>query len=349
MPHKQLDLIPQQPFVAPSDFEPLMKLLRGATSKRVVADFLKSKNLAHSGTWEDLESNRIRVGLETKSLTMEELVKLLSESEEYGHSHSFLFKCSKDEASRFVNDDKVSTVAAAQKLNVALGWGKVLELPMQPTISSIRLEEHGGMKTLVVKVIERREEKTFIKEYTEGKFFRMEWEVSEARAVNVIRLFANGLLEVRIASHSSKRYDTDIARIMKVVKEFLPQVPFEDYSLRKAKIELLSNPAPHEDYVKVSNSALRGKDGSTVIAASGRVDAGLIENETLSAFVGQFVKTPGCLCENTGLTFLAKTEAVPHEDIHVVLPERRNEFAVSASCAKTDYEYVFDKLRTLSS
>ena len=348
MPDSQLELIPKEPFLPPKDFEPLMKLLRGATSKRVVAEFLKAKDLAHSGTWEDLESNRIKTGLETGAITMQELMRLLCESEEYGHSHTFLFKCAKDEAAKFVGEAKVKATIAALNLKGALGWGKVLELPSQPTISSIRLEQYGGTKTLVLKVIEKREEKSFVKEYTEGKYFRMEWEVSEARAVNIVRLFANGLLEVRVASHSSKKYDPDIMRVMKVVKEFLPDIAYDDFSLRKAKEELLGNQSSHQDTVKVSNSTVRGKDGSTVAAASGRTDASLLENKPLSTFLQQFVKTPGCHCENTGLTFIAKPEGIPKEDINVSLPERRNEFAVTASCGKDDYEYVFNKLRALS-
>lgn len=175
----------------------------------------------------------------------------------------------------------------------------------------------------------------------------MEWEITEARAVNVVRLFEFGLLEVRIASHSSKKYEGDIRRVLRVVKDFLPEGIFRELSLKKAKIELWSNTDKYADTICFSNSCFRSTDGGTLTAAAGTEDGDLLSNPMVSDVLPH-VKTGDAYCESSNLYWLPQEGRLPSNKVHVILPDLRNEFAVPASCSKADYEHVFDAIRTLS-
>ena len=68
-------------------------LLRSATSLAVVTDFLKSKNISSSaGSWDEMKEKRLLPALQQQKITVADLKRLLSEAEEFGHNHIFLYQ-----------------------------------------------------------------------------------------------------------------------------------------------------------------------------------------------------------------------------------------------------------------
>lgn len=350
MSQDQLPLIPEEPFVPPADFEALMKLLSEVTSIGVVSDFLRSKNLAHSaGSWDELREKRLKRALQAGSVTMDELKHLLAEAEEFGRSHTFLYKCTRAAAAPFLDRGKVASVAAGLGLEASLGVGQVLDQPNEPHIASIRLEEDGRGTSLVLKIVEKRTRHKYVGERIEGKKLLAEWDISEARAVNVVRLFSFGVLEVRIASHqNSTRYDGDVTRVLRLVRPFLQGLHMDEFSLGKTKIKLWENRKDYAEIVRFSQQTLRNAAGSTLSGSARSEEKDIRNDKSLSAGLGAFWKTGETYCESSNIYWIAGKDALPSKEIHLILPELRNEFAVPAACSKQDYEYVFDQLRALS-
>lgn len=254
-------------------------------------------------------------------------------------------------AQSLLDDASVTSTAAGLGLSSSIGVGRVLDQPASPTITAIRLENEKRGKTLTIKVIEKRIEHRYVGESIEGDSLRKEWKIEEARAVNVVRLFSVGLLEVRIASHqTSKRYDTDIKRVLKKVEPFIPRDKFTEFSLGKAKIELWNKREVNREKLRFSNSTLRNSTGSTINAACAVEEGDLFKDKAVAASLGEFWKSGDVHCESSNLYWLAGNGGdLPSTEIHMILPELRNEFAIPAHCSKVDYEYVFDQLRALSS
>lgn len=349
VPIEQIDLIAPEPFTPPPDFNLLVRLLEEATSLTVVSEFLKKRHLTHSaGSWEEMKDKRLAPALKSGGITLDELNALLSEVEEFGGAHTFLYHCDKSVAREIIDEDSVKSIAARNGLKERIGLGRILDQPATPTLAAIRFERDSRGASLVFKVVEKRFVHTFLQDKTDGNRYSMEWEITEARAVSVVRLFEFGLLEVRIASHNSKKYDDDIRRIMEVVKAFVPFQTFSDFPLRNAKIELWTNSKKYADTICFSNSCFRGRDGATLSAASGKEEGDIAANPAMSDALASYIKKGNAYCESSNLYWLPQKDALPSAKIHVILPDLRNEFAVTASCSKADYEHVFDQIRALS-
>lgn len=351
MPTEQLPLIPEEPYNPPAEFALLSDLLPQVTSIAVISEFLKSKDVPHSaGSWDELREKRLKPALQKNAITIEELKQLLCEVEEFGRSHTFLYKCTKIAAAKHIDSDVVTSIAEKLGLEDSLGPGRVLDQPDTPHIASIRIEKDGRGSSLVIKIVEKRIRHKYLGERVEGKKLVAEWDISEARAVNVVRLFSFGILEVRIASHqNSTRYDSDLLRVLTLVRPFMEGLVTDDFSLGKAKIDLWTNRKKHEELVRFSQQTLRNSSGSTLAGTSRGEDKDLFEDKSLAAGMGAFWKTGETYCESSNIYWLAGKERLPSKEIHLILPELRNEFAVPAACSKADYEYVFDQLRALSS
>ncbi len=344
---------PNPPFDPPHEFETIFLLLKEVTSIGVVRDFLRGKGLQHSAnSWEDLREKRLLESLRKNEISISDLKSLLSEVEEFGRSHIFLYQYDNaDEVVRPLLDQVfVSQKANALGLSDCLGVGKVLNQPDDPTITSIRIEDDPRGKCLVIKIIEKRVRQTFVREKARGKYIARFWEVDEIRAVNVVRLWEFGLLEVRISSHrNSVKYDNEKTRIFTLVNPFLPGAERIDFPLWKTKLELWEKKEEYKEMVQFCSTKLIDSTGATIVGSSGSDDESLLSNAGLSNGLDAFMQANAePTCESANLYWLPQDGGLPSTKVHVILPEISNEFAVSKNCSKMDYDYVFDKLRELS-
>jgi hypothetical protein len=338
-PKSQMELIKPDP--PPKDFPLVAQLLEHATSLTVVGDYLKKRGLAHSaGSWEEMRENRLTPELRKGTLTITDLIELLAEVEEYGRAHTFLYTIPKNECALLLNEDRVRNTAKKLGVLDRLGPGQVLDQPATPTLTSIRLGSDERGTSLTLKVIEKRDEHELVGEEIQGDLLVVRYRVVPVRAVNVVRLFSFGLLEIRIQSHrSSTRYADDLARIREIVKDFVPVSNPKDFSLGHAKLRLWTQREKFADLVKFSTSRLRNRSGNMISATSGSEEKNLLQDAKVTASVDAFCAGGGAYCESSNLYWLKQDGKLPSRDIHMLLPELRNEFAIPANCSKLDYEY----------
>src|SRR5258708_4892986 len=106
---KELDLQPSPPAKRTLEaIDSIFELLRPATSLVVVSDFLKSKNLRFSATsWEEMKEKRIIPAIRQQKISLTDLKKLLSEVEEFGRSHIFLYRAPADRVANFFAESQL--------------------------------------------------------------------------------------------------------------------------------------------------------------------------------------------------------------------------------------------------
>jgi len=323
----------------------ILNLMQPITSLPVVSEFLKSKRLHHSaGSWEELRENRVIPALRSQKVTLEDLNQQLAEVEEFGRSHTFLYTATKHDAARLLDRSHIENICEKLGITSALRDVIIEELPERPTITQIREETCDGHHAWVFKVVEKREEKTFVGETTDGDRFRKEWKIGFERAVNVAKLHATGLLEIRIQSHiSSSRYEADIKEMWVILSNFLPANKFAELSLRKAKYRLWDKRDSLKTKIRFCDSTMRNNIGSTIIASTGAETADLFEDSSIGPSLDRFLQN-GAYCDSSNIWFRPFDGAINRE-IHVLLLGRNNEFAVTGSCTRNEYEYVLNELR----
>ena len=144
-------------------------LLPKVTSLSAVSEFLKQKKLSHSaGSWEEMYEKRIVPNLRNKKITIEEFAHLLSQAEEFGHCHVFLYSAKRKDIERHADTDRMKKTCEKIGLNNVFGSTTVVDLPSEPTLTEIREENANGQKQWVFKIIETRKETVFKEEIIVG-------------------------------------------------------------------------------------------------------------------------------------------------------------------------------------
>jgi hypothetical protein len=349
---KQLTLLPddQGRRPRPPEFTIVLKLLAEVTTLQVIGEFLKGKNLPFSaGSWSEMEETRLLPYLKDGKITIDDLKRLLAEAEEYGSSHVFLYTTPREKALELINEARIGRIAEERGLSDTLGLGKVLEQPATSTISSIRWEKDKRGDVLIIKIVERREERQFLGETAVGDSrIRREWDLVPIRAVSVLRLFSFGMLEIRITSHwSSTKYVSDILRVRKLTNPFFPGQHFGEYSLTKAKKALWQNRKKMTKQLRFNSSCLRTNIGGRLDAAGGDETTDMFQDPAVAAGVDA-IWGSGAFCESSSVYWLEQEGSLPSREMHMLLSGQNNEFAITSASSKKDYECIFDQLRALA-
>ena len=213
------------------------------------------------------------------------------------------------------------------------------ELPPAPTISSIRLDGDGS-GTLSIKLVETRTYEELVEQKTEGNRKTYVYEQMQARAVNVMRLSSTGILELRIQSHLNRsQYHEDIKRVWSCMDDFFPEAKFSRHSLQKLKERIWKNRDTLEGKIRVSDVRLEDDKGFPITASTPKADSNLAGHAGAVNSIQAFLDA-GAHQKSAGVWWVKQENGIPSTDIHILLSGESNEFALTATCTKADYEYV---------
>jgi hypothetical protein len=323
----------------------IMKLLESVTSLSVVSEFLKSKGVPHSaGSWEEMHEKRISPCLHSKKITLVDLIRLLGEAEEFGRCHVFLYSAKKNDIEKCMQQDHIHSLCHKLGHTKALTEALIVDLPEKPTLTEIREDNADGQARWVFKIIEARREKEFVGEKTQGDRIIREWLLKDIRAVNVARLHANGFLELRIQSHlNTTKYEADVRRMWLALKEFLPPKLFKEFHLTKAKSQLWQERDTLKKKIRFSDSTMINNFGTTLVASTGAEENDLFEDSGATESIDHFLEH-GAYTDSSNIWW-RPLEGETNREVHMLLSGRSNEFAITASCTKLEYEYVLNELR----
>lgn len=331
----------------------IFKLLRQATSQQVVKDFLKSHDVAISASnWDDLYTRRIEPALQEGKIAVADLRTLLREVEEYGRQHVFLFRCTPARAKALLATTRIQTIVSEVGLDNLLDTPLDLELPDAATIVDIRQIPANGVapfKSLVIKQVETRSTRKFLREDFDstGNTMSRTYSVERKRAVNIVRLYEDGLLELRIASQdNSTRYHDNVNSLFGSVSQIIPRHGFDEISLRQAKKRFFNERQELAEEVRYSHSSARNDFGFSMNVSCSSQDDNICNDGGSIAALQGFIDNEGQVV-GTNIYLKIPDEADPRE-VHILISGEVNEFAIPVTCSANDYEYVRGKIFSLN-
>jgi len=339
---------------AEDDLKFILGLLRENTTIRRVQSFLADRGLPRTASaWKELISERILPALKSDKITRSDLIDLLRESEEYGTQHVFLYET--ESAPLFENQARIRRILKSRGAEDVLERPRLVDKPDEPTIVDVRSFDSRHGSTLVVKVVKTRQLETIEPDPDEEDRLRIIR--THTRAVHVLRLNPKGLLEMAVESHASRRpqpaglagsrilrayrYDEDVELLWDLCGDVFPREEFKEVSLSRAKANLWKKRQQLKNEVRYSDLTARNESGSIQRMATGDLEADLSSDISASRSVDVFARR--AIFERTNIYF-RKGNPLPSREIHVLLGGRINEFAITASCSKDDYDYVLGRL-----
>lgn len=336
-------------FITTSENTRIFKLLEDNTSLGVFAQFLKAKGLPYSvNTWKDAFERRVIPALKEGKLTRADLIGLLRQVEEYGRQHVFLYRTTPVKSSQLCNPVYIRSELGKLGREDLMDKSVVLDRPNDLTLVDVRIEQVTDGNLLVVKAIEGRLYREFIGEERDGNKITRTYQEIDARAVNVARVHPDGLMELRVQSYNSSDYDEHVADFWSLLNPIVPQAMFEAESISPAKQYLWKYKKKLESKIRYSDSRLRNKVGTVLSAATGDAQASLYQDNGAVESLDTFLKGDA-YCDKSNVFWIKADNGIPSKDIHIMLDGKINEFAVTAACNKTDYEFVLSEIRKFNS
>ncbi|UWE18057.1 hypothetical protein [Herbaspirillum huttiense] len=320
-------------------------LLQQTTSKEIVSDFLRRKDVPHTGTWPELIDKRLVGAVTDNKLAIEDLVELLRSVEEFGKQHVFLQRCKEADAIALMDRKRISSILAARGLSALLVEPAVLDQPAEPTIVDVRWEKANVDLNLTIKLVEQRVSmrQGGLEQLPDGRMARIQF-IEKHRAVHVVKLHRNGLLELRIASQSSKsKYEEEVHRVWKYFEPFLPSNFFADVDLTDAKNYMWEHRSENEEVYEYSNHWVRDEYGNVLSAVTAGGRRGLSSNKAVGGGLDYTLKNDSNAYSEGSNCWFKKSSSLSN-DVHVLLSGQPNEFTLPANCTKEDYQYVLNQL-----
>lgn len=326
----------------------LLTLIERATSIAVVRDFLKARNLQHSAaSWDELRSKRLVPAFEEGRLSLADLHGLLRRTEGFGRQHVFLFQCPPERACAMIAESRVRDLLK-EKGFVGVGQEPlIVDMPDVPLIVDASFSGVDPNRVVTLKEIEKRIARKLKSEQTDkvSMTYTKVYQVEEQRAVNVARLWSNGLLEIRIASRdNATRYKEDLASFLGRLWPVILVSEFQEISLKKVKDDLWARRIELNDLVRFSTYTLENDEGFSLRANAALSTDDLADNEQIAKSLAEF-RSEQTYCSASNIFFKKPNADGSEKEIHVLLNGEVNEFAVTAAITEEEYEYVLHQVR----
>lgn len=331
-----------------NDIPRIAELLRFSTSRKVVQNFLRSKNLAHSSTsWDEFITKRIIQPVDDGELDVKDLLNLLASAEEFGKQHIFLYQCSAKAAAELLDPARLTPVLKKRGLESLIEAPLALDTPEVATIVEIRIEAAKVPLSLTIKEVYAHEALKQTGIARDGDSLTKTWKVVRTRAVNVAKLHRDGLLELRLASVSESSYKEQLERFIRQLGDIIPVQMFDTVDFSSAKAKLCDEKDALSDKIRFADTILRNEFGTTFRVASGSRDDDLAQDEGARAGEGAFLGHNGAYPDGHNFFFREVPDELSKEML-ILMSGEANEFGVMANCDESDYNYVLRELRSLN-
>jgi len=204
-------------------------------------------------------NRRLKPYLHDKSLKIDEISLLLREIEEHGGQHILLYQLGRNEAL----GDLFSPGSLEERIEGLPDWPRVGEasfvnLPEKQTIVEVRRDKKGSKDSVIVKFVEKRVHKRRKGVEQDKGDYLVRYSQETYRAVNVVRISADGIAEVRIFSHrEATSYGGEAIALLQRTAPLVPVTKWESFPLGKLRNNLL-NPKKRNEMKKQFKLGLIG-------------------------------------------------------------------------------------------
>ncbi|MYN28786.1 hypothetical protein [Duganella levis] len=332
-----------------TNIQRIAELLRFSTSKQVVENFLRSKDLPTSSTsWDDFIERRIVAPVENEEIGVEEFAELLASVEECGKQHVYLYQCDATIAQQLLDESRIKRDVQRAGLDNLLGAPLALDTPPTPTIVDVRWEMAKVPLNLTLKEVYTHEAYRLLgAPVIANDQITKTWRIIRTRAVNVAKLHRDGLLEIRIDSVSDASYQVQRERFIQALGEVIPVHKFGPINFAKAKAKLSTDKQALTKIIRFADTILKNENGTIFKVSSGSSEDDLAEDDGALAGEDSFLKHNGAYAEGQNFSFRA-VQGLLSKEIKILMSGDPNEYGVIAHCSEDDYNYVLSELRKLN-
>ena len=338
------------PSISESELKIAVKLLKKNSSLTVTSAYLKSKDLPSSaGSWEMMRDERLKTAIDDGDLDRLDILHLLQDAEEYGRQHVFLYQTDPNTVASLVNPGNLRARLKKMGIEELFDKERIVEMVPGLQIVGMRHEQDSKGSAFVAKLLNvRKYMEQEGKPEVNGKRRTVHYTEQEDRAVDVFRVRADGLTEVRVQSHrNTVNYSEEAEEVFGKLTGIVDRMKFPDLSLAKARRFLLENgPKLTKEYAFGAGVAKTKKGGSVSLGAhifgQGMFEGGDDEMEGALETLKQ--KAGGRLnCDNANCT-MKKQASGPSADVHIYVGGKNNEIQIIPHCSRVDYYHVLTKI-----
>jgi len=333
--------------VDPRDRDVLFSLVEDKCTKDQIEGLLREKGAPLSAaTKSDLMARRVMNAVDNLGrVTLDELATLLSQSEEHGKQHVFLYSMTAAVAAQCFDRARIRRALTNLGAPTILDTPRVLDMPANPRFTECRVElaPAGQDRALVLKRVTRRETRRLVNEGPFGQNqYRLIYDVEQSRHVDVVKLHSDGMLEVRLQTYQRPDYARDAQNIITALTNatFLPPAnQYNRFALVTVRRNLYSRHVALADEVKFSASRIRTPDGNVIYATTGRPTDNLFDDVSATSSVAA-AAVAGSFDE-TDVFINGGNDAW----VHVVIRGEPNEFFLTAQSTMSQYNTVLETIR----
>lgn len=336
--------------ISKADLGTAYDLLRKYSTLHAVSDYLDRHNVNPSSvtSWPQFFENRLLPALQRGALNRGDLVKMIREAEEHGKQHIFLYTVNRSYAATLLSPATLTTLSAKMGLQDLLEKARIVDESKGLELVDIRIDDdRKGTRSVVMKAVDVRVHKKQVAIERVGNRETVTYEYENDRAVNLLVVRSDGLVEARIQSYKNALdYEKEAGLLFDKAAGILDTIKLVPLSLTRARIKLVNERKKYAHLVRFADNQLRDKEGRTytVSTATRQQDlyaAGSATEKSLEAFLS--VGTPAC--DEIDCFWVRRNGVdVPSTEIHTLIMGADNEFAVTAHCTRKDYEYVLSNI-----
>lgn len=332
------------------DLPAIKKLLNELCTRAEVEGLLRSVNAPFSAPRKEAVINtRVQQAIDEKRLDLAQAVALIQAAEEHGRQHVYLYRCSKARAAELLEEKHIREALKQISALSALDSPRVLDVPATSTITEVRREmfAKGQPKALVVKQVERREIHLPPDKRREGDEWVVRHKIVVTRGVNLIRLHADGWLEVRLQSEGrSPDYKSKRVALLKLLDPLFPDASFRAVSLEKVKAYMLEQREKLRTEYRLWWAKARNLQGDAAVFSTGATDVHLLERPGMQDSLAEFMKKGDALPASWVAYFsVGENEDGKPLELRVSISGEDHEFFITSECSAAQYEHVLAKLR----
>ncbi|MEM8971063.1 MAG: hypothetical protein AAGD43_03255 [Pseudomonadota bacterium] len=300
-------------------------------------------------------SDRLPELLNSGELTAEDLYSLLHECEENSNKRVRLLRAKRAHRKHPIFE-ATDPIAFYKKSGSwpAFGVRSVGATPSEPKVTEVRIEEARGQRALVVKVGMVDERRVLIDESQDANGNDvLVFGKRSVPAINVVRLFEDGLMEMRM--HRDKDiedYSGTASLITKLVSPLISIDHFVQHPVHDI-LDKLWDPKTREqlaEHMAIIRSKHKNGRQTKIEVTTGALVGGLITDPDTLDTMDRFHNSEGgptvAACESVLLqTYITEKETLAGvRPVVVHIHGQKHEFSVPAKCRKADYDRALSQL-----
>lgn len=328
--------------------EELFEVLENQTTLDSVRKVLKEAGEAHSASsWKSMIETRLKPHILDGRLAASDLISLIQVAEEHSTKHVLLFKydTSKlDDLLPLFDEAKIYSWAKNRSYPLK-GEYRFAAKPKNPIVSEVRIDRKNGGSAFSIKI-----SRTLTKTKRHGEPILLEdglvvvGKQIEYRAVDLLKIYENGVIEARIhARRNVVSYPAIAETLFKLLDEIIDRSMITEISLSPAKkfISDVKNSDVVSEKFHVFEAGFRNSFGDRLHSSALQESGGIHASKVMPRVISQFSDSGNdSHCDRGRVGYIYNGT----KTINVILTEGINEIILTAHLTQDEFDSTIDAI-----